>query len=80
MAVQQRQAGLVGEEVDVHSLVTAEHGDVLRDAGSGRACDMGDFKGVPVQVHRVDVVGGVAEPQPVPLAVGDVEYRLGRLR
>ncbi len=53
MAVQQGQTELVGDEIDLHALIAAKHCNVLVHTGGGCACDVGDFEGVPVQMHGV---------------------------
>ncbi|MEO3867601.1 hypothetical protein ABGB18_02090 [Nonomuraea sp. B12E4] len=44
--------------------------------GMGKAGDVGDVEGVAVQMEGVDVVGDVAEAQPVALAALDRQDRL----
>jgi hypothetical protein len=60
MTVKQGQAGLVGGEVDVDRLITADHGNVFAHSGGGSPGDVRDFERVAVQVDGVDVVCAVA--------------------
>jgi len=73
MTVKERQAGIVGSEINFDLLIAADHEDILENTGSGLARDPGQLKAVPVQVDRVDVVAGIAHPYAVPLTLMQVK-------
>lgn len=75
MAVEQGHAGIVGCEINIHFLEATEHGDVFDDAGGGFAADMGQLEAMPVEVHGMDVVGGVAHVETVSFSFFEMEHR-----
>ena len=75
MTMEQGEARIISDKIDFYFLETAEHDDVFHDAGGMFAGDLGYFKAVSVQVHGVDVVGGVAHMEAVSLALFQLEHR-----
>ena len=75
VAVEEGEAGVVGDEVDLDLLVAADHHNVLHDAGGRLAGDRCELEAVAMQVNGVDIVAGVAHAQAVALALLQVEGR-----
>jgi hypothetical protein len=74
--MEQGSAGIVGNEVNFHLLVSHEHDDILDDPGCRPFRDTGQFKAVAMQMHGMDVVAGVAHAQSIALALAQVKHRL----
>lgn len=68
MAVEEGEAGIVGDEIDFGLLVAAEHDDIFADAGGGDAGDLCEFEGVAMEMDGVNVVALVAEAEAVAAA------------
>ena len=73
VTVEESQAGVVGDEVDLHLLIAADHDDVFDDAGGGLAGDACELEAVAMKMDGVDVVAGVAHAQAVAMALMQVE-------
>ena len=69
MTVKQGPAGIIGHKVDFHFLVSAEHDDILHDPRRRLSGNAGQLKAVAMQMHRVDIVAGIAAFQPIPAAL-----------
>ena len=57
--------GLVGDEVHDRPAVARHDDRILDDARCRLAVDLGDLEQVPMQMHRMRIVGTVAEDEPV---------------
>ena len=75
VAVEQGQARIVRNKVDVDCLVSTHHHDVFQDASRFLSSDARNFKNVPMQVNRMDVVTGIPHANAVTLAFFQVEGR-----
>ena len=66
MTMEKGQPRIVGNEVELQFLIPAEHHDVFHDArpSAGHAIRR-QLERVSVEVQRMDVVAGVAKPQPI---------------
>ena len=69
MAVEERQPFLAGGKIGVDTAIPLEQHDIFQDARRGPAVNTGQLKRVPMQVHRVRVVGVVIECQAVSLSL-----------
>src|SRR6202165_1498385 len=69
MAVEQRQSRLVGGKVYAGAPIGGQHDRVLDHARGGFAINLGDLELVPMQVHRMRIVGAVTKSQPVARAL-----------
>ena len=76
VAVKERQARIVGEEVELELLEPPKHHDILHDAGGRFARDTSQLEAVTVQVQRVGVVALIVEDQAVAFSCLDHE-RIG---
>src|ERR1700722_1877781 len=56
VAVEKGQSWVVSSEVDFCFLIAAYHDHVFQNAGGRLPCDPGEFKGVAMQMDRVDVI------------------------
>jgi hypothetical protein len=65
LTVEQREPGIVGDEVKFHLLEPAQHHHVLDHPGGRFAGDTRQFEAVPVQIQRVDIVARIAKLQPI---------------
>ena len=73
MAVEQRQAWIVRNEIDFRFLVTSEHHDIFPYPRCRLSCEAGQFKAVTVEVDGMDVITGVAHSNAVTLALLQVK-------
>ena len=73
MAVEQRQSRIVGDEIHLDLLVAPHHHHVLHRHPLSSARPPRQFKSMPMQVNRMNVVAGIAHPQPVSLALLQME-------
>ncbi len=73
VAVEEGEAGVVGDEIDLGFLIAADHDDIFDDAGGGLAGDLCEFEAVAVKVDGVDVVAGVAHADAVALALMEMK-------
>lgn len=69
MAVEEGEAGIVGEEIDFGFLVAAEHEDIFHYACCRDTGDFGEFKSVAMQMDRMDVVALVAQADAIAAAL-----------
>ncbi len=69
VTMEQREAGIVGDEVDFDFLVASDHDNVLHHAGTGFRCKLGEFETMPVKMDRMYVVAGVAHTNAIALAL-----------
>jgi len=69
VAMEKREAGIVGDEIDFGLLIATEHDDVLFDASCGDTRDLCKFEAVAVEVDGVDVVALIAETDAVAAAL-----------
>src|SRR5579862_6984064 len=74
MTVEEGEAGIVGDEIDFHFLVAADHHHVFQDAGKRDASVFGDCKAVTVQVDGMNVIAGVAHFNAVAAALAEVVF------
>ena len=74
VAVEERQAGLVGGEVYYGAAVIGDDHRVLYDAGGLLAVDFDQLPPVAVEMQGVGVVGAVAEGEPVARALLQDEF------
>ena len=65
VAMEEREAGLVGGEVDAGSTVVRDDDRILQDPRGLPAIDLGEFKLMAVKMHGMGVVGAIAEDEPV---------------
>ena len=65
MTVEESKTGIVGNEVNLHLLVSAEHGYVLHDARSFRSCQIRELKTVAMKMYRMNIITGVAHPKAI---------------
>jgi len=68
VAMEKREAGIVGDEINFELLVAAEHDNVFADARGRSAGDLRELEGVAVEMDRVDVVALVEEAEAVAAA------------
>ena len=69
VAVEEGEAGIVGEEFDFGFLVAAKHDNVFQDAGGGLAGDADKFETMAMEMDGVDVVALIAEADAVTLTL-----------
>ena len=67
MTMEQSRARIVGEEVNFCFLVAAQHQYVLQHTSGWLAGQLRQLKTVPVQMDGMNIVAGVAHPQPIAL-------------
>jgi hypothetical protein len=67
MTVEQGSAGIVGDKVDLHFLISAKHDDILDNPGRRLSGDAREFEAMTMQMHGVNVVAGIAHAQPIAL-------------
>ena len=67
VAVQEGEAGIVGQELDFSFLVATEHDDIFEDASGGDPGNADKFEAVAMQMDGVDVIALVAEVKAVTL-------------
>jgi hypothetical protein len=65
MAMEEGEARIVGDEVDLGFLVSAQHYDILHNPGSLPARETCQLEAVPMQVNWMNVVARVSHPDPV---------------
>src|SRR3990167_3771285 len=65
MAVEQRVAAIIGDEIEAQFLVAPEHDHVLENARGWLAVYLGQLETVAMQMQGVNVVAGVTESQPI---------------
>jgi hypothetical protein len=75
VAVEQGEAGIVGNEVDLGFLVSAHHHNVFHHAGGWLSGDPREFEAVPMQMNRVDVITRIAHANAVALPLMQMEGR-----
>jgi hypothetical protein len=59
VAVEERRTRIIRDEIEFDFLESTQHDDVLEHSRGGPAADARQFKAMPVQVKRVDVVAGL---------------------
>jgi len=59
MTVEQREAGVVSDEVDLDFLVASDHDDVFHEIGNWFACQLGEFETMPVKMDWIYVVAAL---------------------
>jgi len=69
MAVEEGEAGIVGDECNFGLLVAVEHKNIFEDTGGGFAGDADEFEAVAMQMDGMNVVAGIAESEAVALAL-----------
>src|ERR1022692_763241 len=74
MAMEQSQPGVICNKINLHFLKTAQHSDILYDTGSMLASNLCDLKTVPVQVHRMYIIGCIAHAEPVSFPLFQMEH------
>src|SRR3974390_1267519 len=79
VAMEERLARIVGDEIEFNFLKAAQHHHVLDDASGWLAAEPDQFETVPVQVQRMNVITGIAEFEPVAVALMYRIHRLHRL-
>lgn len=60
VAVKKRKPRLICGEVDLHFLETPNHDHIFVNACRRLSRDLCQFKNVPMQVHRMDIVAGIS--------------------
>ena len=65
VTVEQRQSRIVGNEIEFDFLEAVQHYNILHHARRRLAANAHEFEAVPVQVQRMNVVGGIAKLEPV---------------
>jgi hypothetical protein len=60
VAVKQREAGIVGDEVEFDFLVSAQHHHVFHHARCRQSGQAGRFEAVTMEVNGMNVIAGVA--------------------
>src|SRR5882757_1927280 len=73
VAMEEGKSWIVRAEVDLCFLVATDHHHILQNAGGRLPGNPAEFKGMPVQVNRVDVITGIPHPQAIPLALSKVK-------
>src|SRR5579862_2801957 len=67
VAMEEREAGIIGDEINGGFLVAIEHEDVFANTSRRLASDGGDFECVAMQVNRVDIVTRIAHADAIAL-------------
>ena len=62
VAMEKSEAGIVGNEINLALLITAQHNHVLHDAGSLRSREIRKLKAVTIKMEGMNVVAGIAHP------------------
>ena len=73
VAMEESEAGVVGNEIDFRLLVAAQHDHVLNDAGSFRSRKISKLKAMTMEMDGMNVVTGVAHPNAIALALLKME-------
>src|SRR5580704_13589276 len=71
--IEQSQPRVVGGKIQFHFLIAAEHHYVFHYACRGHTSDSREFKAVPVQMDRMDIVAGIAHANTVAPALRQME-------
>jgi len=62
VAMEKSGAGIVGNEINLALLVTAQHNHVLHDTSSLRSREIRKLKAVTMKMEGMNVVAGIAHP------------------
>jgi phosphoribosylanthranilate isomerase len=73
VAVEESEAGIVGNEIDLALLIAAQHDHVLHDAGGLRSREISKLKAVTMKMDGMNVVAGIAHPKTVAPALLQME-------
>src|ERR1700678_2678261 len=73
MAVKQRQARLVGDQIDRGASIGGKDHRVFLYAGSRLAVELDELEEVPVDMQRVRIVAAVVKHQPVAVSLAKQE-------
>src|SRR5580698_6637276 len=68
MAVKQSETGIIGDEIDLHLLIAANHDDIFHHTRRRLPSHARQFETMAVKVNGMDIVAGIAHADPVPLA------------
>ena len=69
VTMEQREAGIVGDKVDLDFLVASDHDDVFHYSSADFPGKFGEFETMPVKMDRMYVVAGVAHANAIALAL-----------
>ena len=73
VTVEEREAGMVGEEIDFGLLVPAKHKDIFHDTRRWDAGDLGEFESVAMQMDRVEVITLIAQAKAIAAALHEFD-------
>ena len=59
VTMEQSKAGIVSDEIDFYFLVAPDHDDILQNSSGRPPRKAREFKTVPVQMNRMDVVAPI---------------------
>src|SRR6266571_1702087 len=79
MTMKQGQAGIVSLEIHFDFLIPADHDDILRHTCTRLPRELGEFKTVPMEMDRMNVIAGIVHPQAVPLSLPEMESGCHRI-
>jgi len=69
MAMEESQAWIIGNKINLHLLIAAQHHYVLQNPGGVSARQICKFEAVAMKVDRMDVVTGVAHLKAIAFAL-----------
>ena len=75
VAVEERQTRVVGDEIELDLLKSAEYHDVLNNPGGHFTANTHQLEAVAVQMQRMHIVARIAKFEPIALAL--VQGELG---
>ena len=79
VTVEEREAGLIGGEIDDCPAIVRDYYRVFDDSGSFRPIDLDQFPKVTVQVHRMGIICAIAHDQPITRALLQNEFAVVRI-
>src|ERR1700691_5796649 len=79
MAVKQRQARLVSDQIHCGASKCGNNHRILLDAGSGLAVELDELEQVPVHVQGVRIVTAIVKHQPVAASLSEQEFPFMRI-
>ena len=79
MAVKQRQARLVGDQVHRGASICRNDHRVFHDAGSRLAVEFDELEQVPMDMERMRIVAAIVKHQPVAASLSEHEFPFMRI-
>jgi len=73
VTVEESKTGMIGNEVNLHLLIAAQHYHIFHDARGFRSCEISELEAVAMEMNRMNVVTDVAHLKAIAFALLQME-------